>query len=156
LEVQPSIAIAKAGNYVVVQTPDINLVVDPPDIPQRIRDQIHSQPLSQSGLPPGVSGSYYVPEVSDIRLEVDSPEFTSLQLAPVTSVPSVPLKTADGYGWYWVDASSAAFWARDVAAQDRSDNQLFLAGLFFGIAGSAFIAFLQEIPFGRREAGSAA
>jgi hypothetical protein len=150
IEVKPSIAIASNGAYVVVQTPDLNLHVDPPDIPQNIRDQLHSLPVSESDLPPGMSGSYYVPEVSDIRLEVDSFELAALQLTTITSIPSDPLRTRDGSGWYWTDASRATLTARDVAAQDHRDTQLFVAGLFFGIAGSAAIALVQELPRGKR------
>jgi hypothetical protein len=51
----------------------------------------------------------------------------------------------NGSGWTWTGVNGATVLAADVAAEDKSQTNIFKSGIYLGVAAAAAIAFITEL-----------
>jgi len=127
-------------------------------IPASVRNMLVEQgswvnvaPLTINLVPPFYSpiagfGRAYAPHLG-VWEEVSSNSVSGLQL--VASQGGAPTVTSNQIYWHVRDIGeyfTASATYVDLAKQDQAHSNEFTAGIFVGLAGAAFIAFLQELP----------
>ena len=96
-------------------------------------------------FPHGPSMLLYVPKRLSIE-EVITGAASALRTDQINYSTPAPTIQGDDYIWNAENSLEATFQATDSTAADALSNGAFLSGILFGIAASAAIALVQEIP----------
>ena len=72
-----------------------------------------------------------------------SPDYSISSSYPVSPIGTRSVGSGPG-DWFWPDTGSGMFVAVDLSASADLNTRLFYAGLLFGVAGAAIVAFIPE------------